>query len=119
MAKTTMATKTKTKTKTAIKREKRDARISTSEREQVRPQAKTAEEKALALTSEGIFRAFEKAIPKGATTVNVLNAAATLIGTSLVQMGGTKKDLHAVFMRLEEWVLKKVEVKDGDNKNKK
>lgn len=76
---------------------------------------KTAEEKALTLTSEGIFRAFEKTIPKGATTVNVLNAAATLIGTSLVQMGGTKVELHAVFMRLEEWVLNKVEVKKDDN----
>ena len=113
--KTTMATKTKTKTKTAIKREKRDARISTSEREQVRPQVKTAEEKALALTSEGIFREFEKAVPKGATTVHVLEAAAMLIGNSLVQMGGTKVELHAVFMRLEEWVLSKVEVKKDDN----
>lgn len=86
--KTTMATKTKTK---------------------------TAEEKALALTSEGIFREFEKAIPKGATTVHVLEAAAMLIGNSLIQMDGTKQDIHNVFMRLEEWVLNKVEVKKDDN----
>lgn len=69
----------------------------------------TKEEQALALTSEGVFVAMEKAVPKGATTMHVLEGAATLIGSSLAQMNATKQDLHAVIMHIEEYALKRME----------
>lgn len=84
-----------------------------TEHKQTRPSVrKTKEEKALALTSDGIFRAFEKAVPSGATTVHVLEAAATLIASSLEQMNATRQDLHAVIMHLEDYVLKRVKLND-------
>ena len=76
----------------------------------------TKEEQALALTSDGIFRAFESVVPKGATVENVLNAAATLIASSLVQMNASKQDLHSIMVHLEEWVLTKVELKEATDK---
>lgn len=66
----------------------------------------TKEDKALALTTEGVFKALDKAVPKGATTIHVLEAAATLIGSTLSQMNATKRDLHAVMMHIEEYALK-------------
>ena len=69
----------------------------------------TKEEKALALTSDGIFRAFEKAVPKGATTVHVLEAAATIIASSLVQMdGATRQDFRNVLAHIEEYAIRRV-----------
>lgn len=73
----------------------------------------TKEEEALALTSDAIFRKFEKVVPKGATTQHVLEAAATLIGSSLVQMDATKQQIHDIFVYLEEWTLKKVKLKES------
>jgi hypothetical protein len=73
----------------------------------------TKEEKALALTPEGIFHAMEKAVPKGATTEHVLEAAATLLGSSLIQINATKQDLHNILMHLEDWVLKKMQLKES------
>lgn len=73
----------------------------------------TKEEKAMALTSNGIFRKFESVIPKGATTVNVLEAAATIIASSMAQMNANRRDLHAVMMRLEEYAAKMVALKDA------
>lgn len=71
----------------------------------------TAEERAMALTSDGIFRAFENAVPKGATTVHVLEAAATIIVSSLVQMNATRNDLHNIMAHLEEYAAKRMEKK--------
>ena len=77
----------------------------------------TKEEKALALTSDGIFRAFEKAVPKGATTVHVLEAAATLIASSLVQMeGATRQDFRNVLAHIEEYALRRVTLKEEESK---
>ena len=76
----------------------------------------TPEEQALALTSEGIFLAFEKAVPKGATTDHVLEAAATIIAASLAQMDATRQDLHNVMVHLEEYAAKKVELRKADKK---
>ncbi len=74
----------------------------------------TGEEKAMALTSDGIFRAMENAVPEGAKTLHVLEAAATLIGSSLVQMNATKQDLHAVIAYIENYVMKKLDLKTTD-----
>lgn len=71
----------------------------------------TKEEQALTLTSDGIFRIFEKAVPEGATTIHVLEAAATLIASSLIQMNATRQQMHAVIMHIEDCVLKKMELK--------
>ena len=76
----------------------------------------TPEEQALALTSDGIFRQFESVVPEGATTVHVLEAAATLIAASLVQMDATRQDLHNVMVHLEEYAAKKVELRKADKK---
>lgn len=73
----------------------------------------TKEEKAMALTSNGIFSKFESVIPKGATTVNVLEAAATIIASSMAQMNANRRDLHNVMMHLEEYAAKRVALKDA------
>ena len=75
---------------------------------------KTEEEKAMALTSDGIFRAMENAVPEGATTLHVLEAAATLIGASLVQMNATKQQLHAVIAHIEDYVMEEFDLKTTD-----
>lgn len=69
----------------------------------------TKEDKALAVTTEGVFKALDKAVPKGATTIHVLEAAATLIGSTLSQMNATKQELHAVVMHIEEYALKSMQ----------
>lgn len=75
----------------------------------------TKEEKALALTSDGIFHAFEEVVPEGATTLHVLEAAATLIASSLIQLDATEQDLHNVIAYIENHVMKKVRLKRATN----
>lgn len=69
----------------------------------------TKEEQALALTSAGLFHTFEKVVPKGATTIHVLEAAMMLIGNSLAQIEATPMERRAVLHKLEDYMLKRIE----------
>lgn len=78
---------------------------------------KTTKEQAMALTSEGIFRKFESVVPKGATTIHVLEAAMMLIGSSLAQMEATPRQRRDVLHELEDYMLSRISgFKDEEKK---
>lgn len=68
----------------------------------------TQEEKAMELTSAGIFRKFEGVVPKGATTQHVLEAAMMLIGRSLAQMDATPRQRRDVLQEICDYMLCRV-----------
>ncbi|MBR6140908.1 MAG: hypothetical protein IKQ37_03990 [Bacteroidaceae bacterium] len=74
-------------------------------------------QKIQATDTDSVFIAFEKAVPKGATTIHVLEAAMMLIGNSLAQMEATPRQRRDTLHFLEDYMLRRIEgFKDKDIK---